>query len=177
MSTTIRCFAFFLVAAACILAGYASGTALGARRKSASRKFQTVKATSITTPFFHCGGGRGPAATHFLCASSTTRKNRSNCYGTRRSIFITGPGSAGSCRLKRIAAWRLCRKRVLIAPGGSFEVPVWPEVLSRSTGPAGACSHSPMETCRNGVFLTVRTDGLEMSETVNLDLDFACAFP
>ncbi len=64
-----------------------------------------------------------------------------------------------------------------VSPRGSFKVAIWPEALVHSDRSAHTCSHSFLETGQDGVFITVKGDGVEMSETVTLDLNFKHLFP
>jgi len=64
-----------------------------------------------------------------------------------------------------------------IPPGGSFEAAVWPEKLAHTSRSPGTCSHSFVKMGQNGIFITARAEGVEMSETVTLDIDFEHLFP
>ena len=64
-----------------------------------------------------------------------------------------------------------------IPPGGSFEATVWPATLVHSQSSPQTCAHSFLQTGKDGIFLTVKGDGVVMSETVTLDLDFQHLFP
>jgi hypothetical protein len=58
-----------------------------------------------------------------------------------------------------------------ISPWGSFEAAVWPETLVHPSRFPQTCSHSPPETGQDGILLTVRGWGMEMSGSLTLNLD------
>ena len=88
--------------------------------------------------------------------------------GKRDGGFMFGPSGCSDADLPQTSS---------IPPGGSFETSVWPEILVHSYSSPHTCSHSFLETGQDGIFLTVKGDGVEMSETVTLDLDFEHLFP
>jgi hypothetical protein len=64
-----------------------------------------------------------------------------------------------------------------IPPGGSFEATVWPENLVHTDRSPAICWHSFVKMGQNAIFITAKAAGVEMSETVTLNLDFEHLFP
>lgn len=88
--------------------------------------------------------------------------------GTRDGGFVFGQRACNYTDLPRASS---------IPPGGSFETEVWPEVLVHSQTSPQTCSHSFLERGRDGIFLTIKGDGVKMRETITLDLDFEHLLP
>ncbi len=88
--------------------------------------------------------------------------------GMRDGGFVFGQSACSEADLPQTSS---------IPPGGSFKAAVWPGILVHSYRSPQTCAHSFLETGRDGIFLTAKGDGVEMSETVTLDLDFEHLFP
>jgi len=88
--------------------------------------------------------------------------------GTRNGGFLFGQSACSDADLPETST---------IPPGGSYETTVWPESLIHSHSSPQTCAHSFLQTGKDGIFLTIRGDGVEMSETVDLNLDFEHLFP
>jgi hypothetical protein len=88
--------------------------------------------------------------------------------GKRQGGFVFGQSACSVANLPQTS---------FIPPGGTLETAIWPEVLVHPGISPQTCGHLFLETGQDGIFLTVKGDGLQMSETVTLDLDFAHLFP
>jgi hypothetical protein len=172
-----KCRLILLPAAILIWIGYASGAALNDKPDQCIQDLASGKSNQFYNAVLSLQKGPGPC-----CDSFSLRVVNSGAApiefmwdktfyvhnGTKLSRLL--PAKAGC----NIAA---APQTTVIAPGQSFETPVWPAILSSPPGPSGTCSHFPMEAGQNGVFMTANIEGLEMSQTVSLDFSYACAIP
>ncbi len=177
MTTIKRRFAFFLIAVVCISAGYASRTACSAPPAECVQVIANGQSNQFYNAILALRWGPETCCNPFsLRVVNNTGKPIELLWdktfylhnGTRVSGLVPAESDCSPATVPQTSS---------IAPGGSFEAPVWPAILARPSGPPGICSHLPVEMGQNGVFLTIRADDLEMSESVSLDLDYACAFP
>lgn len=173
--------ALFLAACACCWVGYAAPSASGAApaecTQTSSREIVTAQSNPYYAAILSLRWGPGQCCDSFsLRVLNNTDKPMEILWdktfyvhnGMRNGRVVFGQSVCSDADLPETSS---------IAPEGSFETAVWPEILVHSSKSHQNCLHSFLETGQDGIFLTVKGDGAEMGETVTLNVDFEHLFP
>jgi len=177
MITNVSRFFVFYIIALCILAGNAPETALSAPPAECDQEIADGNSNEIYSAILTLQWGPETCCQSFSLRVVNNTGNPIELLWDKTFYIHNGTVAGGLVPSESGCSLANMPQTNSIGPGGVFETRVWPAPLVQPSSAPGICSHLPMDMGRNGVFLTVRTGGLEVSETVSLNVDYACTLP